>query len=310
LFIPRALIVSAGFLLAGLIGLGAYFLPVFQVATSSVSAGAIPNLEPLHPSASPFTVLLLGSDDDAKFPPDRLNTQSMILVRVDPAARQATMLSIPRDLWVPIPNQGQGKISTAFQVGGAPAAIAAVESNFRVHVDDYAWIGLNGLVKLIDRLGGVDVVVTNPVMDDFYPSDLSATGYPYDYYRVAVLPGAVHLDGVHALQYVRSRHSDLRGDFARSERQQQVLIALKTQASHQSVADLPTLAGAFNGELKTSLGLTRIRQLLAVANDFDGTGVHRVVLVPPYTSESVIAGQDVVIPNWGQILPLAHQSFP
>jgi LCP family protein required for cell wall assembly len=309
-FLPRALIVPMGFVLAGLLGLGAYFLPVLQAAGSAPSAGAIPNLDPLHPTTGPFTVLLLGSDDDAKFPPDRLNTQSMILVRVDPAARQATLLSIPRDLWVPIPDQGEGKISTAFQLGGAPAAIAAVESNFKVHIDDYAWIGLNGLVKLIDQLGGVNIVVTNPVLDDFYPSDLGAGAYPYAYYRVAVLPGAVHLDGVQALQYVRSRHGDLRGDFARSERQQQVLLAIKSQAAHLNVADLPALAAAFNGEIKTSLGLTRIRQLMAVADDFDGAGVRQFVLLPPYTTESVIAGQDVVIPNWGQILPLAHQYFP
>ena len=309
-YTPRALIVSAGFLLAGILGLGAYFLPVFQAARSTGSAGSGPNLDPLHPSTGPFTVLLLGSDDDAKFPPDRLNTQSMILVRVDPAARQATMLSIPRDLWVPMPVQGVGKISTAFQLGGPPAAIAAVESNFEVHIDDYAWIGLNGLVKLIDQLGGVNVFVTNPVMDDFYPSDLSTGGYPYDYYRVAVLPGAVHLDGVHALQYVRSRHGDLRGDFARSERQQRVLLAIKAQTSRLNAADLPALASALNGEIKTSMGLTRVRQLLAVASDLEGSGVQRVVLVPPYTSEGMIAGQDVVIPNWDQIRPLVHQSFP
>lgn len=307
---PRVLIIAAGFLLAGLFGLGAYFLPVYEAASSMGGAAAVPNLGNLRSSAAPFTVLLLGSDDDAKFPPDRLNTQSMILLRVDAAAGQATMLSIPRDLWVPIPDQGAGKISTAFQLGGPPGAIAAVQANFKVHVDDYAWIGLNGLVKLIDQLGGVDVVVTNPVMDDFYPSDLGAGDYPYAYYRVAVLPGPVHLDGVHALQYVRSRHGDLRGDFARSDRQQQLLLSIKAQASRLNVADLPALAAAFNGEIKTSMGLTRIRQLLAVANDFDGAGVRRVVLVPPYTSEGMIAGQDVVIPNWDQILPLAHQYFP
>jgi len=307
---PRALIVSAGFLLAGLLGLGAYFFPVFQAAGSTVSAGSIPGLEPQRGSNAPFTVLLLGSDDDAKFPPDRLNTQSMILVRVDPSARQATMLSIPRDLWVPIPNEGPGKISTAFQLGGPEGAVAAVESNFRVHVDDYAWVGLNGLVKLIDQLGGVNVTVTNPVMDDFYPSDLTAGSSPYDYYRVAVLPGAAHLDGVHALQYVRSRHGDIRGDFGRSERQQQVLLAIKAQASHFNVADLPTLAKALNSEIKTSMGLTRIRQVIAIAGQFDAAKTHRVVLLPPYTSDGVIAGQDVVIPNWDQILPLVHQTFP
>src|SRR4029077_8018555 len=171
---PRAFLVLAGFLLSGLLGLGAYYLPVLlpalQAGSPMAATAAIPNLDPLRPTTGPFTVLLLGSDDDAKFPPDRVNTQSMILLRVDPAARQATLLSIPRDLWVPLPNQGVGKISTAFQLGGPPAAIAVVETNFKVHIDDYAWIGLNGLVKLIDQLGGVNVVVTNPVMDDFYPS--------------------------------------------------------------------------------------------------------------------------------------------
>jgi len=307
---PRPLIIAAGFVLAGLFGLVAYFLPVFQTASTTVGTGALANLDPKPASAAPFTVLLLGSDDDSKFPPDRLNTQSMILVRVDPGTRQATMLSIPRDLWVPIPNQGSGKISWAFQLGGPQAAIAAVESNFKVHVDDYAWIGLNGLVKLIDLLGGVNVTVTNPVMDDFYPSDLAADGDPYGYHRVAVLPGAAHLDGVNALQYVRSRHGDLRGDFARSERQQQVLLAIKAGASHLNVADLPSLARAFNGEIRTSMGLTRIRQLLSIAGEFDGSGIRRIVLVPPYTSEGSIGGQAVVLPDWGAILPMVHQSFP
>lgn len=62
--------------------------------------------------------------------------------------------------------------------------------------DDYVWIGLNGLVNLIDQLVGVDIMVTNPVIGDFHPSDLSSAGDPYAYYRAAVLPGATHLDGV------------------------------------------------------------------------------------------------------------------
>ena len=308
---PRAWIVLAGFLIAGLLGLGAFFLPVLQTATTAtLGSGSMPNVNPAPAPTQPFTVLLLGSDDDAKFPVDRLNTQSMILMRVDPTTKQATMLSIPRDLWVPIPNQGVGKISTAFQLGGAKAAIAAVESNFRVHVDDYVWIGLNGLVKLIDQIGGVNVFVTNPVMDDFYPMDLNPNGNPYDYYRVAVLPGSNHLDGVHALQYVRSRHGDQRGDFARSERQQQLLLAIKSQAKHWNVANLPALANAMNGEIKTSIGIDRLRALLAMANEFDGNNIRRIVLVPPFTAEGYAAGQDVLFPNWGEILPAVHQSFP
>jgi len=306
---PRILIVVLGFFLAGLLGLGAYFLPVFQTAAGSHAAPGLPNLNPAQAPSQPFTVLLLGSDDDSKFAPDQLNTQSMILVRVDPTTKQATMLSIPRDLWAQIPNYGMGKISWAYRIGGAPAAVAAVETDFKVHIDDYAWIGLEGLVKLIDKLGGVNVQVTNPVMDDYYPADLN-TDSPYGYYRVAVLPGATHMNGVEALQYVRSRHGDIRGDFARSERQQQLLLAIKAASSHVNVTDLPALASAFNGEIKTSMGLDRIRAMLSIANEFSGPGIHRVVLVPPYTSEGWADGQSVVFPDWAQILPLVHQAFP
>jgi len=308
---PRTAIVVVGFVLSGLVGLGAYFLPVFQTAaTAGPISGGLPNIDPVQAPTQPFTVLLLGSDDDSKFVPDQLNTQSMILLRVDPQSKQATMLSIPRDLWVPIPNHGMGKIDWAYRFDGAQGAVAAVESNFKVHVDDYVWIGLNGLVKLIDKLGGVNVQVTNPVMDDYYPADLNSAQSPYGYYRVAVLPGAAHMDGVQALQYVRSRHGDVRGDFARSERQQQLLLAIKAQASHINVTDLPALASAFQGEIKTSMGLDRLRALMSIANEFNGPNVHRVVLVPPYTSEGVIGDQDVVVADWSQIIPLVQQSFP
>ena len=307
----RAWIVVLGFILAGIGGLGVYFLPVAQSAANATSiSDGLPNINPVDRPTQPFTVLLLGSDDDSKFIPDRLNTQSMILVRVDPNTRQATMLSIPRDLWVQIPDKGWGKISWGYQYDGVRGAVAVVESNFKVHIDDYAWIGLNGLVKVIDKLGGVNVQVTNPVMDDYYPSDLNNTGDPYGYYRVAVLPGATHMDGVRALQYVRSRHGDVRGDFARSERQQQLLLAIKAASSHMNIADLPALASALNGEIKTSIDLSRMRALLSIANDFGGPNIHRIVLVPPFTSEGFAAGQSVVFPDWNRILPVVHQSFP
>jgi LCP family protein required for cell wall assembly len=306
MYLPRPIVLIACFFVAVLLGAGAYFLPLFQVAASSaVSSGSIP--DPLPGLGGPFTVLLLGSDDDSKFSPDRFNTQSMILLRVDPGTRRATMLSIPRDLWVPIPGHGAGKISTAYQLGGSDLAIKAVEEHFKVHVDDYAWIGLKGLVDLIDRLGGVDVRVTNPVLDNFYPADVNSND-PYAYFRVAVLPGAVHLDGAQALEYVRSRHGDIRGDFARSDRQQQLLLAIKD--AHINAADLPFLATAFSGEIKTSIGPDRMRQLLAMAGQFSGPGVDRLVLVPPYTSETVIADQDAVLPVWTLILPLVHKTFP
>ena len=299
-----------GFLVAGLLGAGAYFLPVLTTTVNAVGAGSLSNVSALAGSEQPFTVLLLGSDDDAKFPADAVLTQSMILLRVNPASKQATMLSIPRDLWVTIPGKrGRAKVDIAYQLGGPKLAIETVESNFHVKIDDYVWIGLKGLIHLIDRMGGVDISITNPVMDDFYPSDIDVKN-PYGYYRLALLPGAVHLDGARALQYVRSRHGDLRGDFARSERQQQVLLALKAESKQVNVADLPDLASAFTGELKTSIGLDRVRALMAVISHFGTGGIQQVVLLPPYTAPQQVGDQDVVMPNWPLILPLVHQSFP
>src|SRR6185436_3993217 len=157
------------------------------------------------PSALPqvkgaFTVLLLGSDDDSKFTSDHVLTQSMILVRVVPSTKQVTMLSIPRDLYVHLSTGGYGKIAGAYSYGGPGAAIATVAQNFGVRINDYIWVGLLGLIKLIDAVGGVDVVTSHPVLDDYYPADVFSR-YPFSYERVAVLAGPQHLDGVHAMQY-------------------------------------------------------------------------------------------------------------
>ncbi|HEV2012549.1 MAG TPA: LCP family protein [Candidatus Dormibacteraeota bacterium] len=308
-------------LLSGFAGAAAYFFPVVVagvgqtgqtvVVPPGASSSAKPSATPTPPPAgAPFTVLLLGSDDDLKFDPNHVLTQSMILVRVDPASKHVTMESIPRDLWVPLSTGGSAKIDAAYSYGGAAAAIATVQRNFHVHIDEYAWIGLKGLIKLIDQLGGVDLFVTNPVLDDFYPNDIDVT-YFYGYTRVAVLPGPQHLDGTHALQYVRSRHNDINGDFGRSARQQEVLLALKAKASTLNAADLPDIVNALKGEFKTSMGLDRVRSLLGVANAFDPANVRQIVLyVPAYTSYGQISGQSVLIPHWSEILAVTRSVFP
>src|ERR1700730_14642697 len=235
-------------LLSGTAGAAAYFLPVVVagvgqtgqtvVVPPSNSPGLKVTPTPAAAAGAPFTVLLLGSDDDGKNKSPL--TQSMILVRVDPASKHVTMESIPRDLWVPLWTGENAKIDAAYAYGGAAAAIATVERNFHVHIDEYAWVGLRGLIKLIDRLGGVDLLVTNPVLDDEYPNDING-GFLYGYMRVAVLPGIQHLDGTHALQYVRSRHNDINGASGRPARQQQVLLAIKAKASTLNAADLPDI---------------------------------------------------------------------
>ncbi|HYR48744.1 MAG TPA: LCP family protein [Candidatus Eisenbacteria bacterium] len=294
----------------------AYFIPAAVTAwNATAQVVQVPSPSPtgllFSPSPSPspqsegaFTVLLLGSDDDSKFFSDHVLTQSMILVRVVPATKEVTMLSIPRDLYV----QGYGKIDGAYSYGGAGAAIAVVQQNFRVHVDDYIWVGLLGLIKVIDAIGGIDVVTTNPVLDDYYPSDVYG-GSPYETQRIAVLAGPQHLDGLHAMEYVRSRHGDLQSDFGRSKRQQQVLVAIRQKAKLLAPGDIPALAAAIGGELKTSIGLDRVARLIPLAASFDNPdSIRQIVLVPPYTHGGGPGG--TITPNWNLILPLVHQYFP
>ena len=152
-------------------------------------------------------------------------------------------------------------------------------------------------------------MTSNPVLDDYYPQDINSSN-PYGYQRVAVLPGPQHLDGTTALQYVRSRHGDLQGDFGRSQRQQQVLLAIRAKASQMTIADIPDLASAFNGELKTSMSVERVRQLLPIAGQVRPDSIHQIVLLSPYTSLDTIDEQSVVVPHWNLILPLVRKYFP
>jgi anionic cell wall polymer biosynthesis LytR-Cps2A-Psr (LCP) family protein len=164
---------------------------------------------------------------------------------------------------------------------------------------------------MIDLLGGVDLFITNPVLDDAYPDDING-GFLYGYKTVAVLPGAQHLDGSRALQYVRSRHNDINGDFGRSARQQQVLLAMKVKASTLNAADLPDIVNALKGEFKTSMGLDRVRSLLGVASAFDLANVKQIVLYAPYYTNygPQISGNSVIYPYWSQILAVTKENFP
>jgi LCP family protein required for cell wall assembly len=302
----------------------AYFLPAAQLALESTGQMVnIPTPSPtqilLSPTPTPekpspsavtgaFTVLLLGSDDDSKFNSDHVLTQSMILVRIVPSKKQVTMLSIPRDLYVHLSTGGYGKIDGAYSYGGPGAAIATVEQDFGVRIDEYIWVGLLGLVKLIDALGGIDVVTSHPVLDDYYPADIYG-GWPYDYERVAVLAGPQHLDGIHAMQYVRSRHGDLQSDLGRSQRQQQVLMAIRQKAKVISPEDLPALSASIGRELKTSIGISRVAQMLPLAASFDNPDqIRQLFLLSPYSHGGGPGGS--LTPNWNLILPMVHQYFP
>jgi LCP family protein required for cell wall assembly len=263
-------------------------------------------LGPLLPHRR-FNVLLLGSDNDLKFSANAVLTQSMILVSIDPTTSDVAMISIPRDFWVPIANYGYQKIDVAYEVGGIALARATVEKLFGVKVDYYAWVGLNGLVQVIDTLGGVDVTVQHPILDEMYPDDLNSQD-PYAFFRLYLPAGPQHLDGTTALEYVRSRHGDLQSDFGRSARQQQVLLAIKNRVQTKAiVSEVPQLVTDLQDSVKTDLPAPAVLQLAALARKMPPETIHQQVLsAPEYASlgYSPDGTQQVVYPNWQAIRPV------
>ncbi len=313
-----AFLLLVGFGVSGVSGAVAYFLPAVTTAlhvTGQKTTGH--GGKATHPGATvtppppgqPFTVLLLGSDNDTKFSPGSVLTQTMILVRVDPATHHAVMLSIPRDLWVPLSTGGSAKIDAAYSYGGAAAAIQTVENNFNVTVNYWAWIGLGGLVGLVNQLGGVDLLAQMPILDVQYPYDLTGSN-PYANQRIAILPGPQRLDGVNALTYVRSRHGDILEDIARGQKQQQLLVDIKDTAKLMNLADIPRIASSLAGEVRTNLSLTQISSVTALAHDFSNGDVTQIVMLGSDYHSAVINGQDALLPNWPAINSLIAQNFP
>lgn len=279
--------------------------PVPTVAPTPTDAPALPPTGPLSllPNRR-FNVLLLGSDNDLKFAPNAVLTQSMILISIDPSTNNVAMISIPRDFWVRIQGYGYQKIDVAYEVGGIAVARATVQSLFGVKVDYYAWVGLNGLVQVIDMLGGVNVTVQHPVLDETYPDDLNP-GDPYAFFRLYIPAGPQHLDGTTALEYVRSRHGDLQSDFGRSARQQQVLLALKSRMQDPGMIQrMPQLVNGLQDAVKTDLPLPALAQLALLGTRVGPSNIHQLVLqAPQYASlgNSPDGTEQVVFPDWTAI---------
>ncbi|HEY7349923.1 MAG TPA: LCP family protein [Ktedonobacterales bacterium] len=277
-----------------------------------------------------FNLLLLGSDNDAKFGDGAVLTQTDIVVRVDLTHHKITMVSIPRDMYIKtdygvcclkldeISNNADGMSDPLnAKLHGFAHTAAAIEADFGIPIHAFAWVGLAGFVKVIDTLGGVDVDVLHPILDDAYPKDLNPNGNPHAYQRLYIPAGPQHLNGVTALQYVRSRHSDGTGDFGRSARQQSVLVALKRKLDNPAIlGQLDELASDLQGSVLTSLTIPQIIWLANWAKGLPSNAiVQKVLSAPQYGRfyDVPTAGgstKSVIMPNWAAINQTIRQIFP
>lgn len=141
-------------------------------------------------------------------------TDTIMLLHV-PLLGTPTLISIPRDSWVPIPGHGEDKINAAYALGGPQLLIQTVENTTGVHIDNYVEIGMVGIARITDTLGGLELCPDRKYNDE--KSGLN------------VKKGCQEMDGKTALAYVRMRYSDPKGDLGRAERQQEYMKAVATK---------------------------------------------------------------------------------
>jgi LCP family protein required for cell wall assembly len=282
-------------------------------------------------SGRAWNILLLGSDNDGKFNFPALLTQVMMIVHIDPDNGSVTLVSIPRDSWVSVPEVGgMHKIDQAYFLGatqhnsfddGIRLARATVEQDYGITIDRYAWVGLSGFASVIDTLGGVDIDVTHPIVDDTYPDDTGNSTDPFAYRRLYIAPGPQHLDGQQALEYVRSRHADLVGDIGRTNRQQAVLAALKKKLTLVNVVtNLTQLIKDLQGKVYTDLSPEEMLAFANLGRALPDSAVQHLTLGPGAGKQdygdyanvfdpSAGAEQSVVIPNCANIQPVMNRIF-
>ena len=209
-------------------------LPRIDVGTSLQAASA---------PGEAMNILLVGIDDGmglAEGDPvlrgrsKSLNTDTIMILRVEPKTQQAALLSLPRDLWVDIAGGGQGRINTALSLGGPERLIQTINQDFGIPINHYAMVDFQGFESLVKAVGGVPVYFN-------FPSRDQATGlFQYE-------PGCQVLTGEQALAFARSRHfeisrndmktwqEDPTSDFGRVTRQQQFIRAALKKAVSQGV---------------------------------------------------------------------------
>ncbi len=271
-------------------------------------------------SGKRINILLLGSDTDIKFTDASGHSvylaQTDIVVTIDPQTRSVGMLSIPRDTWLNAPGYGMMKLDEVYKAGGVALSRYTIHQDFGIYIDYYAWVGLDGFIKVINTVGGIDVDVLHPIADDNYPDDIGNHGTDiYAMKRLYLAPGPQHLTGPEALEYVRSRHADLVGDFGRSVRQQQVLTQLKTKLNNPAIiGKLPELSNDLNGFVKTDMQLPDVFRLMNFARLLDQSKINRVTLGPPYSQPAQITMadgtiKDVVELDCGQVQPIIATMF-
>ncbi|HUC89455.1 MAG TPA: LCP family protein [Patescibacteria group bacterium] len=265
-----------------------------------------------------INILLLGKGGDNHDGADL--TDTILIASIDPVNKTANMVSIPRDFWVTVSGMGSLKINAVYatakyralsqnssdKAGAEKAGIEAIEATVTdvmgIPIHYYGMVDFKAFQQAVDTVGGVDINIpaTGAVADHMYNE---TTQKPY---YLNVPAGQQHFDGLRALMYVRTRHTSLRGDFDRTERQRLFIQALSskilTAGTYTNPIKVSQLMSAFGDHISTDFNVNDAIRLAKIVKAIGPSNFKSIGLADPpnnYVQADMLSGISIVRPTAG-----------
>ncbi len=266
-------------------------------------------------------ILILGKGGPGHDGPDL--TDTLLVASIDPIAKEAALVSVPRDLWVKTTATGSSKINSVYanakyailnnyptrlqtdaikeqaEKAGVKAVEGAISNTLGIPLHYYVMVDFEAFRQSIDAVGGIDINVKTQLYD---PS----IAWENNWNPLIAAVGNQHFDGKKALLYARSRHGSARGDFDRAERQREIIVALKSKilslGTFSNPIKINQLIDAFGNHIETDFSLNEIMRVYDLAKVIDGSKIQSIGLADPpndYVTTDNINGLSVVVPKAG-----------
>jgi LCP family protein required for cell wall assembly len=273
-----------------------------------------------------LNILLIGTDQRPN--ENTYNTDTLIVVSIDPETKQVGMFSIPRDtVDVPVPagparnlfgRTYAGKINSFFtavrnradlfpgtnRTRGYNGLKALLGELYQLDIRWFVEVNFNGFKAVIDAVGGVTINVQIPIVDNRYPASGGRL------MRLYIPSGLQHMDGRTALRYARSRHTS--DDFDRASRQQRILTSLREQMDPvEIIRRLPELIGALKSAVRTDIPVDQLDELIGLAASVDTRDIRSYVFARPLYQREFLSSPRgyILVPDVDKIRNAVRNAF-
>ncbi|SNT46205.1 cell envelope-related function transcriptional attenuator common domain-containing protein [Asanoa hainanensis] len=302
-----ALVAVAALALLGLLGAGGTWIYVRSLNGNIGRTDAFADLtngRPPKTASGALNILMVGTDsrdpDAALDKAGKWRADTIIVMHIPASQDKAYLVSIPRDLYVPVPKSAKSdcsdserhKVNSAFAFGGLPLAVRTVECFTDVRMDHVMAIDFAGFKEVTDALGGVDLNVEQTI---------KSIHKPFRTFQ----KGVNHMNGEEALDWVRQRKQFPEGDFARMRHQQDFLRALMDKAASTGTLTNPGKLNSFLKAVTNAVTVDESFSLVDMALQFRNLrGDNLKFLTSPYSGSQTIGGESVVVSDKNKALAM------